>query len=138
MPRKRPLLDLSRASATTANLTFPNWGNEEVYIYRADNQSNQFKLLTSVTAGSYQDSTLQAGTHYKYYIRMTDLASSIIITEDHSDETPPYYTVETLGDSEFSDVEVTFEVDWGADLVFDVARLSNVGEGLSSIGKFTK
>lgn len=138
MSRKRPILDLQRISGTSAELTFPNWEGEDVYIYRAEKQNNQFQLLTTVTAGTYTDTTLEAGKVYKYYIRMTDFASSIIITEDHTDETPPYYTVETIGASDFSDVEATFAVDWGPDLVFDVARVSNVSQGLSSIGKYTK
>src|SRR5690625_2004461 len=99
---------------------------ETINVWQADHWNrNHFKI------GEFTDpvitvSNLEPSGSYKFYVRVTDLGLSVRIIEDHSEEVPPWYLVEAVGDSEFSLTNVASETSWGADFTAEYIEISDL------------
>ena len=111
---------------TVATIQIKDYAGETVHVWQADHWNrNHFKI------GEFTDpiiivSNLEPEGSYKFYVRVTDLGLSLRIIEDHSEEAPPWYLVEAVGDSQFSRVNVNYTPSWGSDFTAEYIEVSNL------------
>lgn len=137
MPATRRDFILTR-SGTTATINVVDWQGEEIYVYRADEYNQNFVLVNTFVDDNFTDTGLDPELTYKYYIRPTDLERSLSIIEDNTDQEPPFYVVEAVGNTTFTADSYTAPVTWGADIDVDIITVGNLQQGARSIGKYTK
>ena len=132
----KPDFILSR-SGTSVTIDFLNRDGKLASVYVAESHNQEVEL-----EGQYDEDqviiSVAANSNAVVLARYREFDLSINILEDNSDETPPWWLAEPVGDTTFTGSTASFNPSWGSEVVYDTILVDNLQEGTKSKKKYTK
>lgn len=132
----KPKFTISQ-SGTDVTLTMTNRNGNTASIYRSRYQNEEVTLLEAIDQDSKVYS-VQPIWRASFQVRYEDIELALNITQDNTDQDPPYYTAENIGGSTSADQTASFNPSWGDAITYGIIRVDNIPLGTKSIRKYTK
>lgn len=132
----KPKFILSR-DGNDITISILNRDGKPTAVFRSPQHNNQIVSVTNIESDTFNE-TIASGLNVGYVLRFRELELSFEITEDNTDQTPPHYVAEPIGDTVFT--EGSYEVDpsWGAAFMVDTIDIDPLQFGTKSIRQYTK
>ena len=135
--RPKPKFVLSR-SGNQITLTLQNRGSESAEIHMSRFHGEAAKLIGTADSDTFTfevEPEWNAAVLARYLWDMLGLT----ITEDHSNQQPPYYEVEMSDESDFVYSTQSFSPSWGDTVEYETVEVEMTPEaGVKSARQYTK
>ena len=123
--------------ANQVTLTATNREGKRMRVLRARFENEEVSVVDEVDSDEFVD-TVQSDWRPSYQLQYQELDLSVNILEDNTDQTPPWYLAEPVGDSTFTASTASFNPSWGAEVTYDVIEVDNLQFGIKSSRQYTK
>lgn len=133
---RKPKFNLSR-DGVNVTVSLLNRDNKLASIYRARFQNEELVIIDQIDVDE-ETYVVESGWNAAFVVRYRELDLSINILEDNTDQTPPWWLAEPIGDTTFTASTSSFNPSWGSEVTYDTILVDNLQEGTKSQKKYTK
>lgn len=132
---QKPDFKINKTATTVTGEIF-NRNGRTTTVHRADGQNQEPQLILTITEDTFTDTDVPVRA--SYYLRFRELDLSINITEDNSDQTPPWFLAEPVGDTTFTASSFSFNPSWSGAVTVQSIVVDNLQFGTKSRRDYTK
>ena len=118
-------------------LTATNREGKRMRILRARFENEEVQMVDEIDLDEFVD-TVQSNWRPSYQIQYQELDLSVNILEDNTDQVPPWYLAESVGDATFTASTASFNPSWGDPVTYDTIEIGNLQYGVKSSRQYTK